>query len=66
MSAMAGINLGRVYLLTGRRDDALNTLRSALSSGGDITAQEIRDDVLWSRLKDDPLFEEILAATKPL
>ncbi len=64
--ALAAINLGRVYLLVGRRDDALDALRSAMISACDITPQEIRDDAAWSRLKDEPRFEEILRAVKPL
>lgn len=58
---------GIILIICGRRDEALETLR-ALSSGylGVHTPAELRYEPIWSRLKDDPRFEEILRSAKPL
>ncbi len=59
-------DLGRVYLLLDRRDDALAALREIVTTPTETTPIEIRFDPLWSRLNDDPRFEEILKSAKPL
>ena len=67
VATVAKLNLGRIYLMLGRRDEALEKLRSVASEvEGSMTPAEIRGDPLWSRLKDDPRFEEILKSAKPL
>ncbi len=59
-------SLGSVYLAAGRRDDALAVLREMLTGPCSLSPNYIRLHPLWSRLKDDPRFEEILKAAKPL
>ena len=59
-------DLGRVYLLLGRSDEALTALREIVTTPTETTPIEIRMDPLWSRLKDDPRFDEILKSAKPL
>jgi tetratricopeptide (TPR) repeat protein len=56
----------RYLALLGRRDEALMTLREALQGPTRFSLNEIRHDPLLARLKDDPRFEEILKAAKPL
>jgi hypothetical protein len=62
--------LGRTYALLGERDEALAILRT-LMTGPSLTAfagspRIIRLDPCWSKLADDPRFDEILKAAKPL
>ena len=57
---------GRTYAAIDRREEALATLRQLMSGLARMSPNEIRLDPLWSRLKDDPRFEEILNAAKPL
>ena len=40
------------------------SLRQVLSLPGTAQPQQIRTDLIWSRLKDDPRFEEILKSAK--
>ena len=58
---------GQILVVCGQRDEAMATLRAYLT-GMDVTTtpKEIRFDPIWSRLKDDPRFEEILKSAKPL
>ena len=58
--------LGTVYLALGRREEAIACLREMMSGPCLLSPKEIRVDPLWSRLKDDPRFEEILKSAKPL
>ncbi len=58
--------LGRIYVIFDRRDEALATLRRCFDGPSFLSANEIRLDPLWSRLKDDPRFEEILKSAKAL
>ncbi|MBM3851716.1 MAG: hypothetical protein FJ399_01020 [Verrucomicrobia bacterium] len=61
--------LGRVYALVGPREDALAILRVLMTGPSSTyfgTPRVIRLDPCWSRLADDPRFEEILQAAKPL
>ncbi len=58
---------GQILIICGRRDEALDTLQSFIGElVGLTTPGEIRFDPIWSRLKDDPRFEEILKSAKPL
>ena len=62
--------LGRTYALLGERDEAFAILRKLLT-GPSVTSfagspRLIRLDPCWSKLRDDPRFEEILKAAKPL
>ncbi len=57
---------GHVLLICQHRDKALALLRELLAQPSQTTPREIRFDPIWSRLKDDPRFEEILRAAKPL
>jgi hypothetical protein len=58
--------LGGVLIVTGRPEEALAELRKLMAGIGSMTASEFRHDPLWSRLKSDPRFEEILRSAKPL
>jgi hypothetical protein len=49
-----------------RREEALAALRAVLAGPCGWSPHEIRHDPLFSRLKDDPRFEEMLAAAKSL
>jgi tetratricopeptide (TPR) repeat protein len=55
--------LGRIYVVLGRKDDALQLLRKAMSEPGPAPFT-IRHDPVWSLLKDDLRFEEILSSAK--
>jgi len=57
---------GRILAALGRRDEALAMLRETMQGLSRFSPNEIRLDPLWSRLKDDPRFEEILKSEKPL
>ncbi len=52
-----------IQLILDRRDDALASLRRLMSQPGTLP-QALRTDPIWSRLKDDPRFEEILKSAK--
>lgn len=56
---------GRILLICGRPDEALGVLRNWVAGPG-AHPHRIRHDLFWSRLKDDPRFEEILRSAKPL
>ena len=58
--------LGVTYISLGRREEALACLRELMAGPCTLSPNEVRLDPLWSRLKDDPRFEEILKAAKPL
>ena len=55
--------LGRIYLICGKRAEALDCLRRTMTAPGP-SPNDIRLDPIWSRLKDDPRFEEILKSAK--
>ncbi len=57
---------GRLLVTCDRRAEALGVLRDYLGGYGGTTPNEIRLDPIWSRLMDDPRFEEILKSAKPL
>ena len=56
--------LVRIYLVLDQRDAAFGCLREMMADYCDVTPNEIRLDPFWSRLKDDPRFEEILKTAK--
>ncbi len=58
--------LGVVYLAAGQREEALACLREMMTRPCSLSPHHIRIDPFWSRLKDDPRFEEILKSAKPL
>ncbi len=58
--------LGGLYALLGRRDEALTALRHLVRAADGTSPNDYRHDPLWSRLNDDPRFEEILRSAKPL
>ena len=53
-------------IVTGRPDEALAELRKLMAGLVSMTASQFRHDPLWSRLKNDPRFEEILKTAQPL
>jgi hypothetical protein len=58
--------MGRVYAALGEQEKAFGVLRAMIAGPCELTPREIRLDPLWSRLKDDPRFEQILKSAKPL
>lgn len=60
------LEAGRALTALGRKEEALAMLRAVVAGPSLMSPNEIRIDPLWSRLKDDPRFEEILKAAKPL
>ncbi|MDP2138047.1 MAG: hypothetical protein Q8J74_09345, partial [Candidatus Didemnitutus sp.] len=59
-------DLGEVYLVLGRKENALAVLRQMMNEPCALSPQAIRTHPLWSRLKDDPRFEQILKSAKTL
>jgi len=57
---------GEVLLSLGRNDEAVGVLRELMTGPSFLTPNEARSDPLWSRLKNDPRFEEILRSAKSL
>lgn len=58
--------LGKVYLLLGRREEALEVLRAIMSEPCCWGPRGVQSDPLWIRLRGDPRFDEILNGAKPL
>ena len=63
--ALALEEAGRTFAAIGRREEALAVLRQVLQGPCRASPNEIRFDPLWSRLKEDPRFEEILRSVRP-
>jgi hypothetical protein len=58
---------GRMLVLGQRPEDALAELKLMAANPSVIyTRNVIREDPIWSRLKADPRFEEILRSFQPL
>lgn len=62
--AGARSELGRILVLAGEREEALGILRNELGKGAAPWPDNVRHDPIWSRLKDDQRFEEILRAAE--
>jgi hypothetical protein len=62
----AMVEAGRAYAALGRREDAFALLKVLMNGPASLSPNEFRIDPLWSRLNDDPRFEEILKLAKPL
>jgi hypothetical protein len=58
--------LGRIYLILNRREDALSVLGRMMNEPCIAGPEEVRHDPFWSRLTDDPRFEETLRSAKEL
>jgi TolB-like protein/uncharacterized protein YecT (DUF1311 family) len=60
--------MGQLLVVCGEREEALALLRECYSGTSIIsmTPAAVRLDPFWSRLKDDPRFEEILRGVRPL
>ena len=65
-AALMHVQLGRIYAIAGRREDALQLLGKAAGEPCGWGPQKIRHDPFWSRLSDDPRFETILQSTTAL
>ncbi|MBC7369160.1 MAG: TIR domain-containing protein [Undibacterium sp.] len=59
-------DLARLYVVLDRREEALAVLREMMTDPSLLSPEQVRHDPLWSRLKDDPRFEEMLKAAKAL
>ena len=57
---------GQIFVTVGMKDEALDVLRKIFSGASVRGPHETRRHPVWSRLKDDPRFEEILRSAKPL
>ncbi len=60
------LQLAQIYLVLDRRDDALAELGELMKGPCLLGPEQLRLHPFWSRLKDDPRFEEILKSAKPL
>ena len=58
--------LGRIYIICGRTSDALEVLHEMMTGPCEMSPAQIRIDPVWSRLRNDSRFEEILKAATPL
>ena len=58
--------VGRIYLALGMKEEAFSSLKEMVQGPANLQPREIRYDPFWSRLKDDPRFEEILKTARPL
>jgi TolB-like protein len=58
--------LGQLYVIAGRHDKALETLREVLSGPSDWGPQKIRHDPIWSILRSDPAFNKVLLSAQTL
>ncbi len=57
---------GELLVVCGRREEAIEVLRSLAGEYGGVGIPiEVRLDPIWSRLRDDPRFEEILQSIQP-
>ena len=65
-AAFQGADLARIYVVLDRREEALTVLREMMTGPCLQSPEQVRHDPLWSRLKDDPRFEEILKSAKSL
>jgi len=52
--------LARVYVLTGRNDDALRQLADIISRPGRVGPGALRLDPIWDPIRDDPRFEKLV------
>ncbi len=59
-------DVARVYLVLDRRDEAFAVLRDMMTGPSLFGPEQVRLDPLWTRVKDDPRFEEILRSAKTL
>ncbi|HVU33939.1 MAG TPA: TIR domain-containing protein [Opitutaceae bacterium] len=57
---------GQVLVVAGRNAEALKVLRGLMNEPIGEGPNEMRYEPVWSRLKDDPRFDEILNTAKPL
>ena len=57
---------GLILISLDRREEAITCLRQLMTEPCAMSPNDIRADPLWSRLKGDPRFEEILKSAKPL
>ncbi len=64
--ALARDTLGQIYAALDLREEALAELRRLMTGPSVRGPNATRIDPLWSRLKDDPRFEQILKSAKPL
>jgi TolB-like protein/Flp pilus assembly protein TadD len=64
--AATWLEAARTLAATGRTEEALDCLRRLFSGPAYASPPEVRDDPFFTKLKDDPRFEEILRSAKPL
>jgi TolB-like protein len=61
------VDYGQILAIGDRREEAFVVLRENVAQPFiNLTPNTVRFDPVWSRLKDDPRFEEILRSAKPL
>ena len=57
---------GKILVICDRRKDALSVLGEIIARPGILAPRSFPFDPVWSRLKNEPRFEEILNSVKPL
>jgi TolB-like protein/Tfp pilus assembly protein PilF len=65
-ACVMGAEYLNVLVMCGRRDEALDFLQQWVSGPCPESPRKIRADPFWSRLKDDPRFDQILTSVKSL
>jgi adenylate cyclase len=65
-TCVMGAEYLNLLMMCGRSEEALDFLQLWLSGPCPQSPRQIRSDPFWSRLKDDPRFDRILASAKPL
>ncbi len=55
------VDLARIYVMTGRNDEAIEQLEYIMSIPADMSAWELRLDPMWDPLRGDPRFAALVA-----
>lgn len=55
------IALARIFTMVGGHEEAISLLQKSLATPGGITFHELRLDPTWDSLRNDPVFQQVLA-----
>jgi TolB-like protein/Flp pilus assembly protein TadD len=59
------ISLSRILTMVGAHEEAVSLLQRSLNTVGGITLQELRLEPIWDPLRNDPVFQKLLAGEHP-